>query len=148
MILCFFCGKRTIVFITPGSILLPIQRGMLQFAGFDVLVPNIVYARPVKRRGTTLITQCVCTVLGAYSRRVLLMSGPNEICDSKKKSKSLQKLTTTRSKARGIGRHRMTRLRSARKSGFAPGGHSFPGLKARGFLTDFINSFSIKCFHH
>ena len=57
-----FHGKHAIVSLTTGAaeeaykkggfngdihaILRPIQRGMLQFVGFDVLAPNIVYAPP------------------------------------------------------------------------------------------------------
>ena len=60
---CFFRGKRALLSLTTGgpeeayreggfngdiaAILRPIHRGMLQFVGFDVLAPQIVYA-PVR----------------------------------------------------------------------------------------------------
>jgi NAD(P)H dehydrogenase (quinone) len=64
-----FRGKRALLSLTTGgppddAILRPIQRGILQFVGFDVLAPQIHFA-PVRASDAERET-----LLSDYSRRL------------------------------------------------------------------------------
>lgn len=84
-----FCGKKAMLSLTAGgpkeayleggfngdisTILRPIQRGMLQFTGFDVLAPHIVYA-PVRQMDA--VRQ---NILDDFSRRLQAITSESAI---------------------------------------------------------------------